>query len=194
MKTESPRPPLPSAGRAKPRRLLKPGAWMAGIVVVATGLLSALDRPGAVGVARARTAPPTVEAAPASRLMPAFALNALLATLMDDDEPPRWTDVALHHFCGPATRVEVDGRPLVPGSYVPPTAFQVRWVMDECWPFDFAGPGLSGSAELQVFHDDNRLSAIVDARRLAVHGAAGTSLAGRFNGSLALAADEGVSR
>ena len=125
--------------------------------------------------------------------MPAFASNALLATLMDDDEPPRWTDVALQHFCGPATRVEVDGRPLTPGARVPPIAFHVRWVIDECWPFGFDGPGLSGTAELQVFHDDNGLSAIVDARKLAVHGAADTGLIGRFATSLELAAD-GVRR
>ena len=41
-----------------------------------------------------------------------FALNALLVPLLDDSVPPRWTDVALEHICGPGTRVLIDGKPL----------------------------------------------------------------------------------
>lgn len=47
---------------------------------------------------------------------PARALDAL---------PPQWTDVALQHFCGPGTRVEVNGHPLVPGTAIPAGAFVV---------------------------------------------------------------------
>lgn len=47
---------------------------------------------------------------------PARALDAL---------PPQWTDVALQHFCGPGTRVEINGHPLVPGTAIPAGAFVV---------------------------------------------------------------------
>jgi len=45
-----------------------------------------------------------------------FALNALLVPLLDDAEQPRWTDIAVDLSCGPATWVDVDGKPLVPGQ------------------------------------------------------------------------------
>jgi hypothetical protein len=118
-----------------------------------------------------------------------FALNALLVPLLDDDEPPRWTDVALNSFCGPATRVEIDGKPLVPGVRIPATAFAVRWDMDSCKPLCRSSVELSGVVELLVFHEDNGLSAVVTADRLMVSSAAGTSrLEARFGASMLLVA------
>jgi len=113
-----------------------------------------------------------------------FSLNALLVPLLDDSEPPRWTDVALRHFCGPQTHVEIDGRPLVPGTTIPATAFTVHWTIDRCWPLDYSAVELSGAVKLQVFHEDSGLSAIVDAQRLRVLGARGAS---RFDVPFAVA-------
>jgi len=102
-----------------------------------------------------------------------FALNALLVTLIDDDEPPRWSDVALIHICGPATHVEVDGRPLVHGSRIPAGAFTVRWTMDQCTALEAFE--LHGAVELLVFHEDTGLSAIVSPEEMVVSSAAGSS-------------------
>ena len=95
-----------------------------------------------------------------------FALNALLVTLLDDDEPPRWSDVALGHICGPATHVEVDGLPLVHGSKLPAGAFTVRWSMDQCTALEAFE--LQGGVELLVFHEDTGLSAVVTPDELIV--------------------------
>ena len=120
-----------------------------------------------------------------------FALNALLAPLLDDDVPARWTDVGVNHFCGPATRVEVDGKPLVPGLRVPATSFTVRWHMDQCWPLGFAAGELSGVVELLVFHDDAGLSAVVRTDHLQISGMpAPHRLQAPFTASLSLAALE----
>jgi hypothetical protein len=104
-----------------------------------------------------------------------FALNALLVPLLDDAVPPRWTEVALHHLCGPGTRVEVNGQPLVPAAPIPATAFTVRWHIDSCWPLGSRDIELSGSVELLVFHEDNGLSALVSAQRLRVSGVRGSA-------------------
>lgn len=116
--------------------------------------------------------PPTVVLAAvpadAGSLLGRFALNALLAPLIDDSEPPRWTDVALAHVCGPATRVQVDGRPLVPGALLPATAFTLRWQLDGCEFFDGTTAPWSGAVELQVFHEAEGLGAVVDARGLVI--------------------------
>jgi len=101
-----------------------------------------------------------------------FALNALLVPLLDDDEPPRWTDAPMRFACGPATHVEVNGKALVPGATIPANAFTVRWDMDSCTQLDAFE--LSGVVELLVFHEDTGLSAVVDAVRATVSSASGT--------------------
>jgi hypothetical protein len=162
------------------------------MAVTAAGL-SGGGAPAATEPAAAESAPPPrpaqgAEDALATELVSRFALNALLATLIDDDTPPRWTDVAFHHFCGPATRLEVDGKPLVAGDRVPATAFTVRWHMDDCWPFDFASVALSGMVDLLVFHEDDGLGAIVFADRMVISGLTGKSrLDVPFAASLSLA-------
>lgn len=115
-----------------------------------------------------------------------FALNALLVPLLDDADQPRWTDIAVDLSCGPATRVDVDGKPLVPGTSVPATAFTVRWKMDRCSPLS-PDVEMSGVVELLVFHDDTGLSAVVDAQRLAIAGEKGTGRLGApFAASMSL--------
>ena len=115
------------------------------------------------------------------------ALNALLVPLLDDAEPVRWTDTALRHFCGPGTRVEIDGQPLVPGAAVPATAFTVRWHIDQCWPLDCAAFELSGVVDLVVYREDTGLSAIVSAQRLRIATNKGSaSLAAPFSAAMEL--------
>ncbi|MEP7056805.1 MAG: hypothetical protein ABI809_03410 [Caldimonas sp.] len=101
-----------------------------------------------------------------------FLLNALLIPLLDDDTPPRWVDpwfvttssIALD--CAGA-RVSVDGKPLVAGARVPPTAFTLRWEMDRCSALNEA-VWLSGAVELLVFHDGDSYSASVRPEMLRV--------------------------
>ena len=97
-----------------------------------------------------------------------LAINALLVPLLDDDEPPRWTDAAIDFNCGPKTSVTVDGEPLVARKPIPATAFTVRWNIDGCAPVGAASVELSGRVELLVFHEDEGLSAIVIPDRLRV--------------------------
>lgn len=124
---------------------------------------------------------------PITGLFQRRALNALLVPLLDDDQPPRWTDVPMRFFCGPATRVEIDGLPFVPGSSVPATAFTVRWHIDQCWPLDYASFELSGVVDLVVYHEDTGLSAIVSAQRLRIATAKGTaSLEAPFAASMSI--------
>lgn len=90
-------------------------------------------------------------------------------------------------MCGPATRVEVDGKPLVPGATTPASAFRVRWIMDGCTQMDAFE--LSGVVELLVFHEEGGLSAIVNADRLTVSSADGMRRhRGPFAAAMALAA------
>ena len=124
----------------------------------------------------------------AQALLRRVAANALLVPLLDDDSPPRWTDVAANFFCEPATRIEIDGQPMLPGARIPATAFTLRWHMDRCRPLDAYSLELSGIVELLVFHEDTGLSAVVDADRLTVTSADGISRPGGiFGASMSLA-------
>jgi hypothetical protein len=173
---------MPPAGSGLGR--LGPRLGVAALLLA--GITVAVLRVGANGSARAvaiaqPAPPPPTASAPAvddsttAEHFTRYALNALLAPLMDDDVPPRWTDIGLHYFCGPSSRVEVDGKPLVPGDRVPATSFTVRWHMDECWPFSFGAVAMSGTVELLVFHDDTGLSAVVSGDRLVIAGATGAN-------------------
>ena len=167
----------------------------ASLVGITLGVFSAREGVTAVSGAhpalRAHAVVAPASDDPIARDFSRFALNALLVPLLDDDVPPRWTDVALSFFCGPATHVEVDGKPLVPGTRIPATAFTVRWHMDRCFPMDYSAGELSGIVELLVFHEDTGLSAVVTADRLRVSSAKGTSrLSAPFAASMSLAAKE----
>jgi hypothetical protein len=165
----------PFEGSAVHRQGVRLGAAAIVLVAVAVGFFIMKQTP--VAAKAARTAGPqpasarAVDDSMAADLVARFALNALIAPLLDDDVPPRWTDIGLKHYCGPATRVEVDGKPMVPGSRLPATAFTMRWHLDQCWPFDTATTELSGSVELLVFHEDTGLSAVVIPERLVIGGA-----------------------
>jgi hypothetical protein len=115
------------------------------------------------------------------------ALNALLVPLIDDHDPPQWTDVALRFFCGPNTRVEVNGQPMQPGTAIPAAAFTVRWHIDQCWPLDYAAFELSGMVDLLVFREDTGLGAVVNAQHLRIATAKGSGqLNAPFAASMAL--------
>ncbi|MGH8858893.1 MAG: hypothetical protein ACREXG_12840 [Polaromonas sp.] len=117
-----------------------------------------------------------------------FALNALLVPLLDDAEPPRWTDAAIDFSCDPGTSVMVDGEPLVAGKLIPAIAFTVRWNMDRCAPMGLESVELSGSVELLVFHEDAGLSAMVMPDRLRVDSHMGRAwLRGPFAAETSLA-------
>lgn len=89
------------------------------------------------------------------------ALNALLAPLLDDDEPPRWVAPHADFGCGDTATVTVDGGPLVPGTPVPRGSFQMRWRMNGCRPLGRDGPELSGIVDLSVYRADEALGAWV---------------------------------
>ncbi len=114
-------------------------------------------------------------------------LNALLVPLMDDDEPPRWTDTWMNFECGPATTVMVDGKALIARKRIPPVAFSVRWNMDGCTPLGQAAMELSGSVDLLVFHEDEGMSAIVTPTRFRIDSYLGqASLHGPFTARMSL--------
>ena len=116
------------------------------------------------------------------------ALNALLVPLMDDDEPPRWTDNWMNFECRPNTTVTVDGKPFVARKRIPPVAFTVRWNMDGCTPLGREAMELSGGVELLVFHEDDGLSAIVTPTRFRVDSYLGqATLQGPFTAQMSLA-------
>ena len=120
-----------------------------------------------------------------------FALNALfLMPVLDNTEPPRWTDAMIDVSCDPGTNVMVDGEPMDVGKLIPATAFTVRWNMDRCAPMGLESVELSGSVELAVFHEDAGLSvsAIVMPERLRVDSHVGrTWLRGPFAAEISLA-------
>lgn len=55
-----------------------------------------------------------------------LAINALWVPLLDDEEPPRWTDAMIDFGCDPGTSVMVDGEPMVAGKLIPATTFTVH--------------------------------------------------------------------
>lgn len=188
-------PKLSTPARIARRKLVIRGAVAAvALLGIATGIYAAR---GALVTASAATSPYGMRPAlasgsadPITGPFSRFALNALLVPLLDDNDPPHWTDVALHHFCGPATRVDINGQPLVPGTPIPATAFTVRWHIDQCWPLDYAAFELSGRVDLLVFHDDAGLSAVVSAQRLRISTAKG---AGQMSEPFAASMATGVS-
>ena len=80
----------------------------------------------------------------ARALFKAYALNALLVPLLDDDVPPCWADPAIAKSCT-ALRVTVDGVAPVPHAAVPAVPFVVRWQLDQCAPL---GAGMLMSGEV----------------------------------------------
>lgn len=129
----------------------------------------------------------TEAAAEAEELLHRFALNALLAPLLDADAPPmRWADPALIPGCGAASAVRVDGEPLVVGATVPTGSFTLNWVMVDCMPFGNASISLSGTATLHVTPGETGTRAVVHAERMRIDGAlVGAAIAQPFTAFLA---------
>lgn len=90
----------------------------------------------------------------------AFALNALLVPLLDDDLPSRWADPSLSVDCEHA-RVTVDGALPDVGAPVPRHGFTLRWQMDRCSPLDGYFE-LSGEVEVRVEPGIDGYTAVVD--------------------------------
>lgn len=113
----------------------------------------------------------------AARHFERFALNALLVPLLDAAEhPPRWADPSQGMVCGAGSQVKVDGGPLESGLELSGRGFSVQWQLNGCLPFGIDGLELTGRAELDVFLDDEGLSAIVRADQLRVQHAGQVSL------------------
>jgi len=176
---------LPAPAPAWPRPLI------AAVVAVAAAAVAVLTLHPGVGTTRAdhMQGPPAVAQPPDPQLaqFQRFALNGLLAPLLDDAEPARWTTVPLHLFCGGGTSVSVDGRPLRSGAAVPARPFTLRWQMDACSPFGETSVLLGGLVELHVEPRHGQMAAVVDARALQITSAAGVVLpAGVFVATLAM--------
>jgi hypothetical protein len=158
------------------RTTLRWFAIAASLAGIALALLASLSGHSSVNAARSTPHMPAPSPAVNGNVkadFSRFALNALLVTLIDDDEPPRWSDVAVNHICGPATHIEVNGLPLVHASRLPAGAFTVRWSMDQCTALEAFE--LQGRVELLVFHEDTGLSAVVTPDELIVSSTMGSS-------------------
>ena len=55
------------------------------------------------------------------------ALNVLLLSLLEPEDPPRWQDPTLATDCAGQVAITVDGAPLVAGRLLPAKAFELRW-------------------------------------------------------------------
>ena len=108
---------------------------------------------------------------PAASHFVAYALNALLVPLLDDDSPPRWADPSLSFDCE-AVDVTVDGEPLDTGSPVQGGGFTVRWRMQRCTPFENIME-LTGDVELRVEPTREGYRAVVQPMHLHVVSARG---------------------
>jgi hypothetical protein len=171
---------LPASPDPAPRRhCWRPLHWSVAAICIAGLAIGGFGGPGAISSLRAAptnlssdvVANQSAEDA-TTREFSRFALNALLVPLLDDDEPPRWSDVAMSFVCGSAAHVEVNGLPLIHGSRIPSTPFTLRWSMDQCTPLE--AYVLNGSVELLVFQEGNFLGAIVNPTRLIVSSTKGT--------------------
>lgn len=127
--------------------------------------LEATDASAAPNAAAARAD------AEVSVLFQRYALNALLVPALDEAEHPAlWADPERTMPCADTpAQAWVDGRPLQAGREQSGRAFTLRWQLQDCWPLGMEGPHLSGSAELDVFRDDDGLTAIVRLQDLTVH-------------------------
>jgi len=76
--------------------------------------------------------------------------------LVDDSDPPRFTDAYRALTCADHSSVMVNGQPVIEGDLVPPGAFVMQWDMDLYCPYGISGPLLNGRAEVLVFRDDEQ--------------------------------------
>ncbi|MES2958629.1 MAG: hypothetical protein V4792_10595 [Pseudomonadota bacterium] len=132
-------------------------------LVAATAVVAVLAATVMLATASDSRPPPTASAAQAALDPARFMLNALIVPALDSDAVPlRWVDPRSASLCGPATTVHLNRKPLVAGSVVPATSFELEWHADGCRPFGVSGPRLDGRVRLTVFREDGALSAIVE--------------------------------
>ena len=185
-------------------RARSPGFWLGSLVLVMWLVVgfwvcypadlskALLASPfSSVAVTTLHPADDTVQEAKPDAPMPVdlyrFALNAFLVDLLDDDEPPRWTNMVMKFVCGPGTTVMVDGEPMVAGQPIPVKAFTVRWMMDRCSPMGQESVELSGGLELVVDRKGAGLSAVVKPDHLRIDSHMGRAwLRGPFTAETAL--------
>jgi hypothetical protein len=99
-----------------------------------------------------------------------FAANALVLPLIDDTDPPRWSDHMIDWICDGRGRVTIDGRPLPDGEPVGTSPFSVRWDLERCAPFAGSEFLLEGVVELTVSLDGADFTAqIITPVKLGVH-------------------------
>ena len=154
-------PRLRLSARQQPIATSALAAYFAAVVSTAAYLgLQGDERDACVTAATAADAASAVSDEPVESLR-RHALNALLVPLLDDGAPPRWVDPATTMNCDPGSVVLVDGRPLVPGERIPPRSFSLRWHLVDCRPLS-STESFDGDVLLQVFHEDEGYSAIVE--------------------------------
>jgi hypothetical protein len=159
--------PCPPASRATRHLRRSPASAAAALASIATlALLAGCAPPdrarGVAGaapaapVAAVATAPltPAPLATAADALPPQRVVNALYVSIIDDDEPPRFTTPDVAAQCGEATTVQVDGAPMASGARIPGPVFQLRWQIDGCRTLGESGPLLAGRYDVLVMHDD----------------------------------------
>jgi hypothetical protein len=83
------------------------------------------------------------------------AVRALLTNLIDDDDPPRFTDPHWPIVCAEATQVLLGGEPVKEGQRVPEGSFTLDWTLDGACPLGDGGPLLYGRARMLVLRDDD---------------------------------------
>lgn len=109
---------------------------------------------------------PTVETL---RLLQQHAFSALVVPVLDDGDITRFADVHIGPLCGDATEVHADGRPVIPGTDLPPGAFTLQWSLGLFCPFGVDGPALDGRVDVLVFRDDEHgMQALVQPKGLTV--------------------------
>ena len=142
---------------------------------VAAGLVTSPNAAPATG-ADARVAPAALSEHTERLLLTRFVLHGLLLPLIDDSaRPPTWNDPATHLSCADPSSVTADGAAVSAGAPLPGRAFTLRWHLEGCLPFGSGGPQLDGTAGLDVFVDDEGVSAIVRYEDLEVREASGAT-------------------
>ncbi len=103
------------------------------------------------------------------RRLERHAFSAFVVPVLDDGEITRFADVHVGPLCGDATEVHADGRPVIPGTDLPPGAFTLQWSLGLFCPFGVDGPALDGRVDVLVFRDDEHgMQALVQPKGLTV--------------------------
>jgi len=94
-------------------------------------------------------------AAQISATLNRYAVNALVLTLLDDADLPRFTRAAMPLMCGDDSEVSINGDPVVEGVEAPTGSFVLQWSLRGFCPFGVTGPLLDGDINVVVLRDDD---------------------------------------